>query len=290
MAFLFCASAAVAQDVDEIINQFQSIDKMTLWAGVEVIIHEDCDVCESVIIGNIIPGYVEYYADRANWRVNSFMDPVQYGGMNTVISWNGSQFQYLKNDTGVLDIATGVQPADTGMALPNPLFELLSFLEPAPNHTRQLRLADVRQKANVSSLLNTQWTGVMRDGRTLHRAVFSGGATDDGVAYEHRLYVRPERPGRPVEIERVDVQGNVLTHFRFDGWDRFITGDKAVMYWPRSVQMQIMNPATGRACIEMTFSIRSITINDAAQVPASTFTIPWTEADTVVIDGGIVQP
>jgi len=285
-----CTTIAVGQDVNEIIEQFEDIDDMTLSAGVEVVVTEGCNVGESVATDDIIPGMIDYYANGAHWRVNSSMDPARYGGMDTEISWNGSQFQYLRNDTSVLDITTGIEPADTGMALPNPLFELLSFLEPVPNHARQLRLTDVKHKAGTTSLANTEWTAVQRDGRTLNRAVFTGGTTEDGVAYEHRLYVRPERPGRPVEIERVDAQGNVLTHFRFDGWDRFVTGDDAVMYWPRSVQMQIRNPATGEACIEMTFSIRGITVNDDTQVPASIFTLPWDQAVIVAVDGIIVQP
>ena len=275
----------------DVVSQFRNVNQLAVSASVEVIVHDPNDACDGVTPQTAIMGHLRYYTDGTRWRMNSFLDPAKFAGMQTDIAWDGAQFQYFRRDAGVLDVTAGPAPEASGLCLPNPLFELLCHLQPVadPEGGRQARLNDVKSKASTAALLGAApSTPVERDRRTLSRTVFPG-STYQGRAYQHHVYSRPDRPGVPLEIERVDNQGTVITRSRFDGWDEYATPAGATMVWPRSIRLEIMDPS-GRTSVEMNFSIRSIDINDSAAVPANVFLIDPSEARLVVRDGTAVAP
>ncbi len=275
----------------DVVSQFRNVEQLAVSASVEVIVHDPSEARDGVAPQTAITGVLSYYADGTRWRMNSFLDPERFAGMQTDIAWDGAQFQYFRRDAGVLDVIAGPAPEASGLCLPNPLFELLCYLQPVPDPEggRQTRFTDLKAKASTAALLAAAPnTLVERDRRTLSRTVFPG-SMHQGRAYKHHVYSRPDRPGVPLEIERVDDQGTVITRSRFDGWDEYATPAGGTMLWPRSIRLEIMDPS-GRTSIEMNFSIRSIDINDSAAVPANVFVIDPGEARVVVRDGTVVNP
>jgi len=275
----------------DVVSQFRNVHQLALSASVEVIVYDPSEVCDGVVPQTAIMGNLRYYTDGARWRMNSFLDPAKFAGMQTDIAWDGTHFQYFRRDAGVLDVTAGPAPEASGLSLPNPIFELLCYLQPVPDPEggRQPRLTDIKAQASTAALLGSvPNTPVQRDRRTLSRTIFPG-STYQGRAYHHHVYSRPDKPGVPLEIERVDDQGTVITRSRFDGWDEYATPAGDAMVWPRSIRLEIMD-TSGRTSIEMNFSIRSIDINDSVAVPASIFVIDPGEARVVVRDGTVVKP
>lgn len=287
---LAMSPAALAQsDPDEMLNQFEVIDQLVIDAAVEITVHDQV-VCENAATGVVIEGDYQFHANGANWRVSSDVDPGGVQGLVTDVAWNGSLFQYLDHQASMLSITTGSEPAAIGMALVNPLLELMQPQFPLTdsNENDTPRMAEVRQKAAATSLAGATWETVVVDGRTLERTILPGNSYES-VAYVHHLFVRPGQRGRPIQIDRVSAQGQVITRATFDGYDRFTVG-AATMYWPRNGGFQVRDPASGDVEAEMSYAIRSIAVNESANLPPGVFTLSWDLVDTVVMDGEIVKP
>jgi hypothetical protein len=279
---------------DEMLQNFTEIERMVLHAGMEMVAHPPfvpggCDGCD-IATSQIINADVEFYASGDQWRLNSYADPALYPGMDTQIAWDGNKFQYFIPPAGLLSISTGELPQSNGVALPILLFSTLEHFIPPDdaNPTFVPRLADVRQIASEKSHEEVQWTAVQVDGRAYERATYPGGVFQ-GTAYDHVVYVRPLLPSYPARIDRVNQEGQVLERMTFTGYDRFLTGDGSLMYWPTVIKAELLKPDDGTVLAEMKFIIRVLKVNDSASLPAGIFNIDWAAAESVFLDGEKVQ-
>lgn len=134
---------------------------------------------------------------------------------------DGESFACLDGSAGVLHVEPGPPPSNLGIFLPNPFFESLQFLFPMKdaNALNQVQLPDAWDMAATTDLTNVEWETVGHGGPALDVATFPG-ASYQGVAYDHHVYVPANDHSHPASIDRVDDAGNVLTRTSFAHYER----------------------------------------------------------------------
>ncbi len=291
-AVLVPSYTAQAQ-TNKMLDNLADIETMVLFAGMEMVTYPPFTqggcAC-NIAVSQIINGDVEFYASGEQWRLNSHADPALYPDMDTQIAWNGNEFQYFIPPAGLLSVSTGALPQANGVALPVMFFSLMEHFMPPDdaNPTFVPRLDDVRQVASVSSHSEVEWTAVQVNGLAYERATFPGGVLQ-GTAYDQIVYVRPLLPGYPERIDRVNQQGEILQRLTFTGYDRFLTGEGSIMYWPTIIKAELLKPDDGSVVAEIKFIIRVLKVNQPSALPPGIFNIDWTAAQRVFLDGEQVQ-
>ena len=235
-------------DLDQILEQYAAVGQMHMIANMQLEISSGGELCctglgtEAVVP---IEGSLVYSADGEMWRLDSFMDPVRYPGMDTSLLYDGQLFAYFEAGVGVLATQADANPKVWGMMLPNPAFEAVQFLFPMTdeNAHRQPRLVDVQALAAETTLQSIVWgTGIVDD-VVLDLAEFPGGVYD-GTSYTFHVYTKPGVHSRPLVIDRVDSDGALLTRTRLSIYETIPLGG-GVSVWPRTIAWQVFDPLDG---------------------------------------------
>ena len=292
LAVLGAAAPAAAQPgPDEILSQYDAITTLSLDLAVTIHMYEEEDVCEQVVSSVEIAGIMKYFADGPKVRLDSQVDQELYPGLDTAVAFDGQQFQYLVRDRSILSVetATGVPTDEAMMTLPNPFFEIIQHFSPvtSANPGAPVQWGAIKAIAASATMQNATWSPITVDGRELERAILPGG-TNEGDSYVHHVYVRPSQRGRPNQIDRVSDEGTLLTRSTFDNYATVAVG-QSQQFWPHSMRFELRHAATGAVTAEMSMVIKEIHLNDVTQLPGGVFSIDWSEADTVIVDGVVVQ-
>ena len=286
--------AAAAGELSDLANRITSLDSVGVVATVraQFIDPERVECCPvAVQAGGVVEGSYSYAAEDTKWRIDSYLDPSQYPGMNTSMIFDGGQFAYQDNEQSILSLQSGVPAESIGMVLPNPTFEMIQFLLPLGDHNsgHETQLSDAKMAASAADLTGVAWSPAVFEGKALDVAVFPG-SVYEGVAYEHRVYAKPAAHDRPLVIDRVDTSGNILTRTRLSVYQDVVSVGEAVYPWPKRVNWQVFDPSNGALVVQMTMDIEWMMTNEPGALSIGTFdTAALSQVDTVVIDG-ILQP
>jgi len=289
---------ANAGELDDLLAQYATVQSATISASVQINLisgggaTECCGTLVTVPANDPIEGDFWYVVDGDQWRMESFMDPARYPGMDTALLFDGAQFAYLARDTGVMGIEQGAPPASLGMTLQNPLFEPLQFLFPIDdaNELGQIQLTDAWEKAATTDLSNVQWDPVFVEGRHMHAATFPG-AVYNGVPYQHHVYAPTDDHPRPTFIDRVDENANVVTRTKLLHYESVVSENgQLITWWPRRISWDVFD-SQGQLVVQMSMIIEEVSVNDPQSIPADAFDVQalQAQAQTVVVDG-VVQP
>jgi hypothetical protein len=223
-----------------------------------------------------IMGEIEYWAAGDNYRINSYVDPAKYPGMDTQVAYNGERFQLLRLSASTLSYSVR-DSASLLPILPNPLLELLQFRYPVTdeNSPYRLRLKDIVKDKIPDAFWNVEWVSVKEKHRILERAEFPGG-TYEGQEYVHAVYAVPGSRNKPVRIDRVTARGPV-TSAEFSHYFRVDTAD-GPSFWPRRVVLKAFD-VEGEQVGKISFIITSFSLG--AKIPPETFTISLEAAERV---------
>lgn len=239
----------------------------------------------------MVDGSFAYVADTDKWRIDSYLDPTKYPGMNTTLLYDGAQFAYQAHEMSVLSVQSGPAPASLGMMLLNPAFESIQFLFPLDqtNEGAQAQLADVKAVTANTTLGSVTWTPVLVNGKTLDRAEFPG-STYNGIVYTHHVYAKSNAHDRPLIIDRVDAAGGVITRTQLSHYDDVISPTGSNSAWPRNVTWQVFDPNDGGLVGEISMVIDGVSINQPTQIAQGVFDVASLPPASVTVVNGVAQP
>jgi len=274
---------AAGSQLENLVSQLKSASSLHFLALAEVkatpAMTTCCPPLDPYLIGDGRPvkGRLEYWAAGASYRVNSYLDPAQYPGMNTQIAFDGNQFQMLLPSSSVFVHAAGDKD-DAVAQLPNPLIDLLlQFRYPVTDEwiAKRIRLSDVKADQIPPEFWNVTWEPVQVEGRILDRAEFPGG-TYEGTPYVHHVYAASGEHGEPVRVDRV-AGGNVLSSTEF-AHDYDVPSPSGMTTWPRSVDVRAYD-ASGNLAIQASFVITEFQLDPS--IDPSVFVINPTNVEHV---------
>lgn len=277
------AAPSFAQDGDpdlrEVVEQFQSVSSLHFTASVDLrVFSADLVGCCVGIAadGTVISGKMEYWAAGDMYRLNSYMDPAKYPGMDSEFAYDGQHFQLLLKSGSVLTYSAQ-DNASVVIMLPNPLLELLQFRYPftEANAGLRLRLKDVISDQIPEEFWNVNCVNVEENGQVLERAEFPGG-TYQGQQYVHHVFTLPGSRNKPLRIDWVTTEATISSA-EFSHYFRVAT-TSGPTFWPRSVILRAFD-SQGKRAAEMSFVITDFSVN--AAIPQEIFTISTVGVQTV---------
>lgn len=193
------------------------------------------------------------------YRVNNYVDPNLYPGMDTQFAYDGQRFQLLRPSAGMFSFSS--QDNDVILpTLPNPILELVQFCYPVTdaNLQRRLRFKDIIGASAPIDVQNVTWTVAHEEGRSLHRAVCPGG-TYEGRQYVHHVYAAPNSHNKPKRIDRITVDGVLITSSEFSRYIEAATPDGPT-FWPQRVVLKAFDDKGARAG-KISFNIMAFSLN-----------------------------
>jgi hypothetical protein len=287
-----------ARDLSSLFARFQFISSLHFLADAEIVLSPAAlSRCigpaiepPNAIVGDnnlttIVPaifGRMEYWMSGDRYRVNNYVDPSLYPGMDTQFAYDGQRFQLLRPSAGTLSYCSQ-DNNDILMTLPNPILELIQFCYPVTDadFQRRLRLKDVVHAQAPVELQNIAWEAIRSDGRALHRAQFPGG-TYEGRNYVHDVYTLPSSHDKPRRIDRITADGTRITSSEFSRYLEVATADGPA-FWPQRIVLRAFD-GNGIQAGKISFSITEFSMNDPAR--QDVFTIS-TEGVEHVWDGDL---
>jgi hypothetical protein len=296
---LIGAFAKADPGLQDLFLQFQSVESIKFTATVEFRnvqpITPEC-VCLALNAppGTTVTGYFEYSGQGDRYRVNSYLDPEKFEGMQTQVAYDGVRFQLLLSD-GTLSLSSQDSPTILPILL-NPLLQLLQFRYPMTddNYQYEIRLANVLNDSPPPEFFESTRGGVPGGSRTLRRATFPGG-TYDGVAYEHRVYANASSLDKPIAIDRARVGGAItpdgsdaITSTEFSDYVQIDTAT-APAFWPLTIVMHAYN-SDGEEVASVSYKLTELLIDE--ELTSSDFLIDSGAAERVWDDdlGQFIAP
>jgi len=268
---LSCASTfAQGAELRNLFDQFQTLTSIEFRASVDLTVGQPlADRAGTVVPQQGTQGTYRYSAAGERYKIESFVNPSKYPGLNTQVAYDGGTF-YLSLEPGKL-LSYGSQDHATLLpTLPNPLLQLVQFAYPETddNSDLELHLTDVQNSVLPAAFWNVQWLPIVENGIDLEYAEFPGGSYE-GRNYVHRVYAVPGAHNKPVRIDRVTPGGGKLTSCEFGHYFGVPAGSGET-YWPGTVLM-IAFDDTGTEAGRMSFVVTDLSVNQV--VPAESFTI-----------------
>lgn len=284
--------ASAEGGLGDLYDRYATLEQVVISASVQIeVFQADVRACCAIQVpANAAParGALMYAADGQRWRLDSYLDPQVYPGMDTTLVFDGTDFAYFARNAGALGVRQGRPPALLGMVLPNPAFAPVEFLGALAEASavNSVLLDDVRAAAAAADPSGVSWETVNFEGKMLERALFPGGIYG-GVPCVHYVYAAPGAHDRPLVIDRVDEAGALLSRVRLSHWEN--VGPEVPSWWPRNVTMQEFDPA-GAMVVEISF-VMDVAVNDPQAIAPETFDIEAlkTGANLVFVEGEFQQ-
>jgi len=257
-------------ELRNLFDQFQALTSIEFRASVELTVGQPlADRAETIAPQQGTQGTYRYSAAGDRYKIESFVNPNKYPGLNTQVAFDGGTF-YLSLEPGKL-LSYGSQDHATLLpTLPNPLLQLVQFAYPETddNSDLELHLKDVQNNAPPAAFWNVQWVAIVENGIDLEYAEFPGGSYE-GQDYVHRVYAVPGARNKPFRIDRVTADGRKLTSCEFGNYFDVPAGSGET-FWPRTVQMTAFDQ-TGTEAGHISFVLTDLSVNQA--MPANSFAI-----------------
>ena len=259
-------------------EQFQSIVSIEFSASVEISVSDALAACSETLAPQVgTRGSYHYRATGDRYKIESFVDPTRYPGLNTEAAYDGERFSLRRQSANAVSHGSG-DNAVLLPTLPNPLFELLQFRYPLTddNLDMRLRFRDIQMDACPPGFWDVTWTSVRENGVELERASFPGG-TYEGRDYLHHVYAVPGARRTPVRIERITVDGVRLTSSEF-GHYFIVDGPNGPTQWPGSIMLRAFD-AEGAEVGKMSYIVTDLFVNH--DIPANATTVGTETARTI---------
>lgn len=270
LSFTAFGQSSPSPDLRDLFEQYRAVSSLHFVASVEVTMSATAAACcQYIPPGITIKGSMEFWAEGGNYRVNSYMEPDKYPGMDTQIAYNGEKFQMLRLSANTLSYSSQDQPGGV-MSLPNPLLELIQFRYPVTDANAHLsqRFKDVTGDHVPPSFWNSAWTSVEEDLRMMDRVEYPGGRYE-GRDYVHHVFAMPGARNLPVRIDRVTASGARITSSEFSQFEKIAAGNLAT-YWPQIAVLRAFEE-NGKEAGRMSFILKHLEVN--AEFAPEVFTI-----------------
>lgn len=242
------AAAQHVRDLAAVILNAKTV-RLEAFASVSLL---GATTCGAAPPGSTGWGRFQYVAMDDRYRLDTFVDPEVFPGMQASVAFDGQQFGYLHSN-GVLTISDADNTAPIP-SLPNPLLELLLFMTPAGEAgvDRMLHLRDLRRAA-LPSPCELATVAAKDRAEPLVRLTFSGAPVDSHLYLS--VYVAAADQPRIVRADRV-ADGRVLTRSEFSDHEPL----RGVML-PRRVKMTGFD-VDGSVGAEVEMSITELAIDE----------------------------
>jgi len=225
-------------------------------------------------------GTYEYWAEGDRYKMKCHTDD-QLGFLKDVdVAYDGKRFYFLDRGSGTLSYQQQDVTKTTG-ALPNPLFLPVDFLSIDDDdcYSCALRWADLKSHSKrwdyrasgmkVKSQVKDETTG-----HTVTELEMPGG-TKAKRAFKLRVRMAETIDGetRPIRIDRVGLDGKVLTSMTFENFAPSDLGE-----FPRTITFEGFDEDSNVAA-RMVYTVNTLEINQP--IENSTFAIAFNEAEGI---------